>query len=89
MRLQDGCTFEDIIEDLNNRAFFWPGTEHGPNDHGRRHFARYANERPLLIRAATSELIAANKHYKGRIKKSHLASFAEILRDMAMRTASS
>jgi hypothetical protein len=64
MLLQDGWEFERVIEDLNHRVFFWPGTQNGPNDHGRRHFARYLAERPLLIRVSTPDLIAVNAPLK-------------------------
>lgn len=38
--LLGGWTFADLVQDLNERVFFWPGTEGGPTDYGRRHFAR-------------------------------------------------
>jgi hypothetical protein len=60
MALAEGYTFDDFVESLNQRVFFWPGTEAGPIEHGRRHFARYEAERPVLVRAKTSELIRAN-----------------------------
>ena len=60
MDLQEGWTLEDFVEQLNQRVFFWPGTEDGPIDYGLRHFGRYASERPHLIRVRLASLLAAN-----------------------------
>lgn len=53
-------SFADLVEALNKRVFFWPGTESGPNDYGHRHFGRYVVEKPALIRVKTCELLEAN-----------------------------
>jgi hypothetical protein len=60
MALAGGWNFEDLVEALNERVFFWPGTEHGPIDYGLRHFARYESECPLTIRVRTDDLFEAN-----------------------------
>jgi hypothetical protein len=60
LTLSGGWKFEDLVEALNGRVFFWPGTESGPNAHGRRHFGRYQTEHPVLIRVKTVDLLAAN-----------------------------
>jgi hypothetical protein len=51
-----GWTFEDLLEDLNRRVFFWPGSGGGPNDYGRRHYEHYAAENPAMIRVAFDSL---------------------------------
>lgn len=59
-RLLNGCSFEDLIELLNRRVFFWPGEAAGPISYGRRHFERYEKERPVIIRIGFDALLAAN-----------------------------
>lgn len=59
--LTDGFSFEDLVELLNSFVYFWPGTADGPNDYGRRHFARYAKiEDAVVLRIPTASLLAAN-----------------------------
>jgi hypothetical protein len=48
--LAPGWFFEDLIELLNRRVFFWPGDGSGPIDSGRNHFDRYRSESPALLR---------------------------------------
>jgi uncharacterized protein DUF7002 len=60
MMLEDGWTFERFIAHLNERVFFWPGRDTGPNDYGRRHFGRYETEKPVIVRVAFASLLAAN-----------------------------
>ncbi len=60
MSLEDGWTFPQFVRDLNERVFFWPGGLSGPIAHGLRHFARYREERPVLLRIPTDGLFAAN-----------------------------
>jgi hypothetical protein len=60
MRLLDGWTFQDVIDDLNNRIFFWPGRATGPISYGIRHFERYEHERPIIIRISSADLFAVN-----------------------------
>jgi uncharacterized protein DUF7002 len=60
MALPNGFSFPDFIESLNSRVFFWPGTSSGPIPHGVRHFNRYANEDPVIIRIPSTSLISEN-----------------------------
>lgn len=59
--IPNGYTFEDLIETLNGRVFFWPGFIGGrPISYGIRHFERYQNETPVIIRIRFEALLAAN-----------------------------
>jgi hypothetical protein len=60
MRVPNGFTFEDLVEVLNDRVFFWPGNANGPISYGLRHFERYQDENPIIIRVPTESLFAAN-----------------------------
>lgn len=40
--------------------FFWPGSEHGPDDYGVRHFEAYAAENPVMLRVAFDSLLERN-----------------------------
>src|SRR5262249_48751140 len=60
MELQDGCTYEDFIESINGRIFFWPGTATGPISYGVRHFERYRNEHPVILRVSLQSLLVEN-----------------------------
>jgi hypothetical protein len=60
MELTGGFTFEDFVEALNARVFFWPGTDEGPILSGRNHFARYAVELPVMLRCRFQSLLSAN-----------------------------
>ena len=60
MRLEDGWTFERFIAHLNERVFFWPGGDTGPNDYGLRHFTRYQAEQPVIVRVPFISLCNAN-----------------------------
>ena len=57
---EDGWQLGDLVEQLNSLVFFWPGTARGPNASGRRHFARYRDENPVLLRVGTTRLITQN-----------------------------
>lgn len=59
-RLPKGYTFDDFIENLNRRVFFWPGDETGPIDYGIRHFRHYENEKPMVLRIEFASLVRAN-----------------------------
>ena len=48
MRVPNGFVFEDLVEILNGRVFFWPGAVGGPISYGVRHFERYQNEKPVI-----------------------------------------
>ena len=58
--LQGGWSFADLIYCLNEKVFFWPGNSIAPIQYGRNHFARYAHEKPAILRAPTSDIIALN-----------------------------
>jgi len=60
MTFQGGYRFGDVIEMLNQRVFFWPGTPNGPIPYGERHFLRYVDDQPVILRVATAELFQAN-----------------------------
>jgi len=60
IEVETGWTFAQVIALLNQRVFFWPGTSGGPIDYGWRHFARYEEERPVVIRVQTRSLLRAN-----------------------------
>lgn len=59
MSLEGDWSFQDLIEALNNRVFFWPGSNETPIDYGVRHFQRYASQNPKIIKIRTSELFAS------------------------------
>lgn len=58
--IPNGYTFEDLIETLNGRVFFWPGFIGGPISYGVRHFERYQKEQPVIIRVGCEALVVAN-----------------------------
>lgn len=60
MRLDGGWTFGQFIRHLNSRVFFWPGWSSGPIDYGRRHFDRYAEEHPAILRVPFQALLDVN-----------------------------
>jgi hypothetical protein len=61
MKLDDGWSFGDFIAHVNQRVFFWPGGKDGLLiDYGRRHYERYAEEAPVILRINTAELFATN-----------------------------
>ena len=61
MLLEDGWSFSRFVRHLNERVFFWPGGPSGPIAYGLRHFGRYTQERPALLRISTEALFAANR----------------------------
>src|SRR5688572_6196850 len=54
MDLSKGWRFEDFVAHLDGRVFFWPGNRSGPIAYGRRHYERYASERPTILRISTA-----------------------------------
>lgn len=56
-----GWSLHDLIESLNSRVFFWPGTEFGPIPHGIRHFNRYQSEYPVILRVRFEALYEINR----------------------------
>ncbi len=61
MLLAPGFDVPDLVYLLNQHVFFWPGTEDGPCKSGRNHWARYASERPVLLRVKTSAYVQAGE----------------------------
>lgn len=57
---QSEGTFEDVVENLNRRVYFWPGGQGGPIGHGLRHFKRYQWKRPVLLRAEFALVLKTN-----------------------------
>jgi hypothetical protein len=49
-----------LIKELNRRIFFWSGSLKGPVGNGRRHFKRYQNDHPVIIRSRFDELVQVN-----------------------------
>ena len=60
IELHGGWSFEDFVESLNRRVFFWPGDTSRPIDYGLRHFARYEQEDVVVIRVSTATLLEMN-----------------------------
>lgn len=60
VRFTNGYTFEDLIESLNRRIFFWPATAAGPISYGIRHFGTYKKEKPAFLRIDFRALLLAN-----------------------------
>jgi hypothetical protein len=60
LALTSGFSFGDLVESMNRRVFFWPGTATGPVSYGVRHFERYREERPVLLRIDYESLLRAN-----------------------------
>jgi hypothetical protein len=58
--LENGWTFERLVQELNERVFFWPGKIEGPISYGQRHYERYINESPKIMRVKTEDLFNAN-----------------------------
>jgi hypothetical protein len=55
-----GWGLDDLVEYVNRRVFFWPGSLSGPIEYGSNHFARYAAERPIVFRVKLQSLLGAN-----------------------------
>ena len=55
-----GYTFEDLVENLNRRVFFWPGNSKTPIPYGLRHFQHYRKEKPILLRIKLQSLLDNN-----------------------------
>ena len=60
MQLSRGHTFEEFVESLNDRVFFWPGAQRGPISYGIRHFEAYRDEQPSILRVLAEHLLNAN-----------------------------
>jgi hypothetical protein len=57
--LTDGWEIGDFLYHLNERVFMWPTLKRLWS-----HFGRYENERPVIFRFATREMLTANPHAK-------------------------
>ena len=66
MHLDEGWTFDGFVAHLNRYVFFWPGDEKGPIDSGLRHWGRYEEERPRMLRLNSSILLAPQN--RGRVR---------------------
>jgi hypothetical protein len=53
--LTDHWSYQDFLFHLNSRVFFWPTTQRLT-----RHYNRYVNEKPLIIRVSSTELFSIN-----------------------------
>lgn len=60
LKLPNGFSFEEFVESLNRRVFFWPGTTKGPISYGLRHYERYRQESPVLLRINYQSLVQVN-----------------------------
>ncbi|MEI9814789.1 MAG: hypothetical protein WDO18_20090 [Acidobacteriota bacterium] len=60
LELPEGYSFEDLLQSLNERIFFWPGSEDKPIDYGQRHFERCEPQRPVILKVGLQSLLAAN-----------------------------
>jgi hypothetical protein len=60
MQLERGWAFEDFVAHLNARVFFWPGNDTGPISYGVRHYQRYAEDCPVILRVPTRALFSEN-----------------------------
>jgi Family of unknown function (DUF7002) len=58
--LEGGWTFEDFIESLNRRVFFWPGTHAGPIPMGSNHFGTYRDHDSVVLVLDTAALFDEN-----------------------------
>jgi hypothetical protein len=66
LSLPIGYTFEEFVESLNNRVFFWPGTAEKPISYGMRHFEHYREEKPAILRIHFQSLIDLNPSVQAR-----------------------
>src|SRR5262249_15322688 len=61
VHLHGEWTFDDLVNSLNARAFFWPGTADRPISYGLRHFERYRREPCAILVLPTDATFAANR----------------------------
>lgn len=57
---EGGWTMADLIRELNERVFFWPGSRDRAISYAHRHFARYQEESPLVLRVSMRSLLDVN-----------------------------
>lgn len=61
IQFQVNFTFEDLLAELNDRVFFWPGGAGGPGKRGRAHYRRYESLGPAVVRRCSiHDLLALN-----------------------------
>lgn len=60
LELAAGFSYEDLIEMINKRIFFWSGTARGPIKYAISHFERYRAEYPVVLRVEFRSLLDAN-----------------------------
>lgn len=60
LSLPDNWSLSDFVELLNHHVFFWAGNQGGPIEYGDRHYARYADENPAVLRITVSDIVRAN-----------------------------
>ena len=64
IKMQDGMSYEDFVEYINRRVFFWPGNADTPMcQSGKNHFEKYRRleqPAPTIIRVDTRRLIELN-----------------------------
>ena len=60
IKLPRGFRFEDFVESLNQRLFFWPGGATKPIPYGVRHFEHYKKENPAILRIELRTLLELN-----------------------------
>ena len=56
----DKWELEDVVESLNSRVFFWSGWRRTPIPSGERHFNRYRQEHPVILRAPFESVCRCN-----------------------------
>jgi hypothetical protein len=57
---QGKWTIDKLVEEINERVFFWPGSASWVVSYARRHFHRYAAEKPIVLRMQFASLLSAN-----------------------------
>lgn len=61
IRFEQDFTFEVLLAELNNRVFFWLGSETGLRERGQAHFNRCKANGPLVVlRCSLRELLSIN-----------------------------
>jgi hypothetical protein len=61
IEFEAGWDFDRLIAHLNQFVFFWSGNEDGPVAHGQRHFRRYSQEQPVMLRVPFASLVSSNR----------------------------
>lgn len=61
---EGGWVMTDVIQELNERVFFWPGRRDRAIPYAHRHFARYSDERPVVLRAPLKAILESNTDHE-------------------------